>query len=65
MRPKNRTRTAGVSVVSECSDFLLTWNCRHLANAEITAEAAHLLREQGFLPPVVCTPEELMGESYV
>jgi len=43
-------------------DFLLTWNCRHLANAELVGPAARLLRAKGYEPPVVCTPEELMGE---
>ena len=40
-------------------DFLLTWNCRHLANAEWTEAMADLLRAKGYRPPVVCTPEEL------
>ncbi len=43
------------------TDFLLTWNCRHLANAELTEPAGTLLRAKGYKPPVVCTPEELMG----
>jgi len=42
-------------------DLLLTWNCRHLANAEWTEQVADLLRSKGYRPPVVCTPEELMG----
>jgi len=42
-------------------DFLLTWNCRHLANAELTEPVANFLRARGYRPPVVCTPEELMG----
>lgn len=43
-------------------DFLLTWNCRHLANAEFTERVGDLLRLRGYQPPVVCTPEVLMGE---
>jgi predicted nucleic acid-binding protein len=46
-------------------DFLLTWNCRHLANAEMTEAIVGVIAQQGFVSPVVCTPEELMGESYV
>jgi len=43
-------------------DFLLTWNCRHLANAELTESVADFFRARGHRAPVVCTPEELMGE---
>lgn len=42
-------------------DYLVTWNCRHLANAQITRriqEACDRLSER---MPVICTPEELMG----
>ena len=42
-------------------DFLLTWNCRHLANAEVTRAAAVLCHAQGYKIPGICTPEELMG----
>lgn len=40
-------------------DFLLTWNCTHIANAEnrpIIERACHSL---GFQAPVICTPDEL------
>lgn len=40
--------------------FLLTWNCRHLANAAIGGELAAACRHAGFEMPVVCTPRELM-----
>jgi hypothetical protein len=43
-------------------DFLLTWNCRHLANAEITIAMARVLTAEGYRVPVVCTPDELMGD---
>jgi hypothetical protein len=41
-------------------DFLLTWNCTHIANAAnrpIIERACHSL---GYQVPVICTPEELM-----
>jgi predicted nucleic acid-binding protein len=44
-------------------EFLLTWNCRHIANAEIRRAAALVVSRRGFELPVICTPEELMGES--
>ena len=41
--------------------FLLTWNCAHIANAEMFAAIERACQEQGFSCPVICTPEELMG----
>jgi len=43
-------------------DFLATWNCVHIANAAIAKALAFICREHGFECPVICTPEELMGE---
>jgi hypothetical protein len=42
-------------------DYLLTWNCKHIANAEMQSKVAMVCRESGFEPPVICTPEELSG----
>jgi hypothetical protein len=42
--------------------YLLTWNCRHIANATIQRAIVRACRERGYEPPVICTPEELMGE---
>jgi predicted nucleic acid-binding protein len=42
-------------------DFLLTWNFRHLANAEMMSRMASVVAAMGYRVPVVCTPEELMG----
>lgn len=41
-------------------DYLLTWNCKHLANVEIQRDVARLLRANGYEPPVICTPYSLM-----
>lgn len=43
-------------------DYLLTWNCRHIANAEIRYRLADSMLERGYYLPVICTPEELAGE---
>ena len=43
-------------------DFLMTWNCVHLANAVIIKEVAKVCRRNGFECPAICTPEELLGE---
>ncbi len=35
-------------------DYLLTWNCKHIANA--------VIRSFGFEPPLIYTPQQLMEE---
>jgi predicted nucleic acid-binding protein len=42
-------------------DYLLTWNCKHIANAAIRPGIEALCRSRGWEPPAVCTPDELMG----
>ena len=42
-------------------DFLLTWNCTHIANAEMSPKIASICHEHGLECPVICTPDELMG----
>ena len=44
-------------------DFLLTWNCRHLANAQILRRLEREADRFGWELPTVCTPLELMGDS--
>jgi len=44
-------------------DYLLTWNCRHIANPEIQRNIAAFLEPQGLLLPFICTPEELLGNE--
>ena len=41
--------------------YLLTWNCKHIANAEMQIGIGKFCRAAGFEPPVICTPEELLG----
>ena len=43
-------------------DYLLTWNCSHIANAMIRSKIEEVCREAGYDPPVICTPEELMED---
>lgn len=44
-------------------NFLLTWNCKHIANAVQRPLIEHVCREFGFEPPILCTPEELTGDK--
>jgi hypothetical protein len=41
-------------------DYVLTWNCTHIANAAIRPKIEDACRKLGYEPPVICTPEELM-----
>jgi PIN domain len=50
-----------VATVYEC-EYLLTWNCRHIANAEIQRTLRLVLHKLDLDLPTICTPEELMGE---
>lgn len=43
--------------------FLLTSNCKHIANAEMQPALERICRARGYLLPVLCTPEQLMGGS--
>ena len=44
-------------------DYLVTWNCRHIANPEIQRGIASYLEQIGAVLPFICTPEELLGEE--
>ena len=43
-------------------DYLLTWNCTHIANAAVRSKIENTCRDIGLEPPIICTPEELMEE---
>lgn len=40
-------------------DFLLTWNCRHIANATLQKSMRKICEDSGYVLPVLCTPNEL------
>src|SRR5947207_437793 len=40
--------------------YLLTWNCRHMANATMRAQIEAVCASKGFKAPIICTPEEMM-----
>ena len=41
-------------------EYLLTWNCTHIANAVMRPKIESVCREFGYEPPIICTPQELM-----
>jgi hypothetical protein len=44
-------------------EYLLTWNCRHLANAHISHRISLLCDAAGLQIPIICTPDQLMEET--
>lgn len=42
-------------------EYLLTWNCKHIANAEVLPRIAALAEARDLALPIICTPEELLG----
>ena len=49
-----------IATVNEV-DFMLTWNCKHLANAQVMRGISAVCQSSGYHMPLICTPEELMG----
>ena len=43
-------------------EYLLTWNCTHIANAQIRPKIEAICRLYGYEPPIICTPQELMED---
>ena len=44
-------------------DYLITWNFRHINNASTRTMVADVVSNSGLVCPVLCSPEELMGED--
>jgi hypothetical protein len=44
-------------------DYLVTWNCTHIANATMRGRIEAICRGAGFDPPIICTPIELVREQ--
>jgi predicted nucleic acid-binding protein len=51
----------GVAVTNGVA-FLVTWNCKHLANAALRTKIEETCRAAGYEPVVLCTPEELLED---
>ena len=43
-------------------DYLLTWNCRHIANIKHRLKIESICRSAGFEPPLICTPTQMMED---
>jgi len=44
-------------------DYLLTWNCKHIANADRLPLIYSTLRGESFNPPLIVTPEEFSNHD--
>jgi predicted nucleic acid-binding protein len=44
-------------------DYLLTWNCTHIANATYQPIILDVCEQFGYAMPVICTPDQLMGDD--
>lgn len=44
-------------------EYLVTWNCKHIANAAMRGTIEVICRSAGLTPPIICTPEELPSGS--
>ena len=42
-------------------DYLLTWNCKDIANAQIQRKLAEISIDFGYELPILCTPYEFLG----
>jgi len=46
-------------------DYLLTWNCTHIANARLLPRIRTVLQSLGYTLPTVCTPEEMLDDEQI
>ncbi len=44
-------------------DYLLTWNCTHIANARILPKIHGVLTDRNCFIPIICTPEEMVDDD--
>jgi predicted nucleic acid-binding protein len=61
MPPKSLRDAVHLAVASVHNvDYLVTWNCSHIANGEVIRKLMQINTSYGIKTPVICTPEELM-----
>ncbi len=62
--PKARADALHIAVAAvNGMDYLLTWNCAHIANAVLRVDIEKICRDMGCEPPVICTPLELLEKE--
>lgn len=61
---KARTDALHIAAVAHHRiQYLVTWNCRHIANARILPRIHNVLNDLLLPVPVICTPEEMVGND--
>jgi hypothetical protein len=62
--PPNALRDATHLAVASAHgmDYVVTWNCTHIANGEVIKKLIKINSERGISIPVIVTPEELMEQ---
>jgi predicted nucleic acid-binding protein len=61
---KARTDALHIATVAHHRiQYLLTWNCSHIANARILPRIHDVLNDLLIPIPVICTPEEMVGND--
>lgn len=60
--PSSQPRDAFHIAISAVNgvQYLVTWNFKHIANPALQKKIASVCRDNGFDPPVICTPEQLL-----
>jgi predicted nucleic acid-binding protein len=43
-------------------DYLISWNCKHIANAKMRSKIQQVCLSCGYEPIIICTPEELLED---
>jgi predicted nucleic acid-binding protein len=62
--PKAAIDALHISMVAHHGiQYLLTWNCTHIANAKILPRIHDVLTELGAFVPIICTPEEMVDDE--
>jgi len=63
--PKAVTDALHIAVASVHNiNYLLSWNCKHIANAEMQSAIELVCEMKSYRCPIICTPEELLGGKY-
>ena len=59
-----KAATDALHVALACTNgihYLLTWNCKHIANTERFDAIAAACLKNGYKSPIICTPDDLTG----
>ncbi len=57
-QPRNALHVSIAAVHSV--EFIVTWNFKHILNPHLQAKIADVCRDEGYRPPVICTPQQLL-----